>query len=326
MTEKNVEKGIYKNNNLAEPEILDDEFIKVLKRASRPRLPKKAPDWVKKNVINNYKKQHKYLIFWYNIKVKFTEYKETLFGSGWGLEIALASMVVLFILSGIVYYQYTKPQTDPTKTIANKEIPKTEKPLITNSTDTSGDVKAPKDEPKVLTVEENKVDFNKNKKNEDTLNSNKLEREKDSLATNLIKPNLGNLRAAKPKHLSTVNQSIQLASVKTIYFGNLISVQEDREWILKFSEELKVEIKSHLDWNAEEQTQTASNADATFKLENSKLVLKDKQHKILWVSKFKLDPNIDDPRDLASKIVSELSKKIKNNSKSSFIKKPDSLE
>ena len=124
MTEKNVEKGIYKSNNLAESEALDDEFIKAFKGASLPRLPKKAPDWVKKNVINNYKKQHKYLIFWYDLKVKFTEYKETLFGTGRGLEIAFASIVVLFILSTVVYYQYTKPQTDSTKTIVDKQTPK----------------------------------------------------------------------------------------------------------------------------------------------------------------------------------------------------------
>lgn len=123
MTEKHVEKGIHKNSNLAESEALDDEFIKVLKGASRPRLPKKAPDWVKKNVINNYKKQHRYLILWYDVKVKFTEYKEALFGTGRGLEIALASTIILLILGGITYYQYRKPQSSPIGIIANQVTP-----------------------------------------------------------------------------------------------------------------------------------------------------------------------------------------------------------
>lgn len=100
----------------------DKEFIQIL-RLAYPRVSRKTPSWVKRNVMDAYAKEYRYRILWRTIKLKVIEYKEALFGTGRGLEIAFASIVVLFILGGITYYQYTKPQSKPTDIIAGQETP-----------------------------------------------------------------------------------------------------------------------------------------------------------------------------------------------------------
>lgn len=290
-------------------EILGYELVSMLKISKDDLDDSEVPLWVEQNVLKAYKKDYRYRIIWRTIKMKAIEYKEVLFANGRGLEIALAATITLFILSGIIYYQYTKSQTDITKATASKQTPKIEGTPVTNNTNISDKAEISKDESNVSKVQD----------------ENKLTKEKDNLAVNLVKPNLGNLRASRPSS-NIINKKIQLESIKNIYLGNLISVQENREWILKFCEELKIGTESHLDWKAEEQPQGANNAEATFKLENSKLVLKDRQHKILWVSKFKLDPTTTEPKDIASKIVNELSEKIKSKPKSNFVNRSDSLK
>lgn len=316
MTEKNVEKGIYKNNNLAEPEILDDEFIKVLKRSSRPRLPKKAPDWVKKNVINNYKKQHKYLIFWYNIKVKFTEYKETLFGTGRGLEIALASMVVLFILSTVVYYQYSKPQTNSTKTIVGKQTPKINvlpSPTITPVIALNPKEEIPSD-----------IDVTKNNSNKDKIAKDPRIEKSNNKGSSIVKNTVQNfekkenLKENSPKsyekediaknefpkftepsefHIS-LNRAITSEDINSIYLGDL---PKDM-----WSENLKIELEMELQkyWKTKE---TAKEASVGFKFrEGQGLTLLDRNtNEIVWQkSDFAIGKG--EPKIVAKEIISEL--------------------
>lgn len=83
----------------------DKEFIQML-RLAYPRVSRKTPSWVKKNVMDAYAKEYRYQILWRTTKLKVIEYKEVLFGTRSGLEIALVSTVILFILGGIIYYQY----------------------------------------------------------------------------------------------------------------------------------------------------------------------------------------------------------------------------
>lgn len=107
----------------------DKEFIQIL-RLVYPRVSRKTPSWVKKNVMDAYAKEYHYRILWRTIKTKIVEYKEALFGTKGGLEIALASTVVLFILSGIVYYQYTKSKNVNLSNQITKEQNKINQPQI----------------------------------------------------------------------------------------------------------------------------------------------------------------------------------------------------
>ncbi|MFY9223505.1 MAG: hypothetical protein WAQ98_12600 [Blastocatellia bacterium] len=316
MTEKNVEKGTYKDNNLVQSEVLDDEFIKVLKRASRPRLPRKSPDWVKKNVISNYKKQHKYLILWYNVKVKFTEYKEALFSSGQGLEIALASTLILFILGGIAYYQYTKPRTDSTKTIVNKQTPKLNvlpSPTITPIITLNPKEEIPSD-----------IDVTKNNSNKDKIakdpriekgndkkssivkntmqNFEKKENLKENLPKSYEKEEIAKNEFPKftePSEFHTsLNRAITLEDINSIYLGDL---PKDM-----WSENLKIELEIELqkNWKTKE---TAKEASVGFKFrEGQGLTLLDRNtNEIVWQ---KLDFAIGkgEPKIVAKEIISEL--------------------
>lgn len=107
-------------------EILGYELVSILKISKDDSNDSEVPLWVEQNILKAYKKDYRYRILWRTIKLKAVEYKESLFGTGGGLEIALASMVLLCILGTVIYYQYTKPQSDSSKTIVNKQIPKTE--------------------------------------------------------------------------------------------------------------------------------------------------------------------------------------------------------
>lgn len=88
--------------DLPEPKILDPELYNLVSTAKFVE----PSDSVEKKVINFYRKKYRYRIVLYNLGVKFAQYKESLFGSKWGLGVALASVAALFILGGITYYQY----------------------------------------------------------------------------------------------------------------------------------------------------------------------------------------------------------------------------
>ncbi|MFY9221725.1 MAG: hypothetical protein WAQ98_03595 [Blastocatellia bacterium] len=85
----------------------DKEFIQILGLVY-PRVSRKTPSWVKKNVMDAYAKEYRYRILWRTIKTKIVEYKEDLFRTGRGLEIALASLGVFLFLSGIYLYTSTE--------------------------------------------------------------------------------------------------------------------------------------------------------------------------------------------------------------------------
>lgn len=316
MTEKNVEKGIYKSNNLAESEGLDDEFIKAFKGTSRPRLPKKAPDWVKKNVINNYKKQHKYLIFWYDLKVKFTEYKETLFGTGRGLEIAFASIVALFILGTVVYYQYSKPQTNSTKTIVGKQTPKINvlpSPTITPVITLNPKEEIPSD-----------IDVTKNNSNKDKIAKDPRIEKSNNKGSSIVKNTVQNFEKKKnlkenspksyekediaknefPKFTEpsefyiSLNRAITSEDINSIYLGDL---PKDM-----WSENLKIELEMELQkyWKTKE---TAKEASVGFKFrEGQGLTLLDRNtNEIVWQkSDFAIGKG--EPKIVAKEIISEL--------------------
>lgn len=78
----------------------------------------KCSNAVEEKVMNTYRKEYRYRILLYKVKVKFAKYKKGLFGTERGLEIALASFIILFILGTAVYYQYIANQD--TEIIANQ--------------------------------------------------------------------------------------------------------------------------------------------------------------------------------------------------------------
>lgn len=109
-------------NDVTDSKIIDDKFIKVFKFAAPTPLSKEPPEWLKKNIMSSYEKDYKYQILWHTVKMKAIEYKEALFANGRGLEIALASIVILFILGGIIYYQYTNSKSvNQTNQIAKEQ-------------------------------------------------------------------------------------------------------------------------------------------------------------------------------------------------------------
>jgi len=82
----------------------------------------KCSDTVEEKVMNTYRKKYWYRIFLYQTKLKLSQYKKELFGIERGLEISLASIVVLFILGGAMYYQYTESQNvAPTNQTAKEQ-------------------------------------------------------------------------------------------------------------------------------------------------------------------------------------------------------------
>lgn len=82
----------------------------------------KCADTVEEKVMNTYRKKYWYRIFLYQTKLKLSQYKKELFGIERGLEISLASVVVLFILGGAMYYQYRESQNvAPTNQTAKEQ-------------------------------------------------------------------------------------------------------------------------------------------------------------------------------------------------------------
>lgn len=78
----------------------------------------KCSNIVEEKVMNAYQKEYRYRIFLYKVKVRFAKYRKSLFSSKRGLEIALASFIILFILGTAVYYQYITNQN--TEMIVNQ--------------------------------------------------------------------------------------------------------------------------------------------------------------------------------------------------------------
>lgn len=112
--------------DLPEPKVLDPELYSIVSAA---RFVEPS-NFVEERVVSFYRKKYRYRIILYNFKLKVAEYKEALFGSIGGLEIALTSMVVLFILGGITYYQYAKSQNVNLSNQITKEQNKVNQPQI----------------------------------------------------------------------------------------------------------------------------------------------------------------------------------------------------
>ncbi|MFY9227318.1 MAG: hypothetical protein WAQ98_31900 [Blastocatellia bacterium] len=102
-----VEDPIYKEILELEEEPEEDaEIVNLLKTTNFIEIS----DNLKEKVLNSYRKEYVYQIFYHNIKIKVIEYRDLLFSSEQklGLGITLASIPVLLILTGVAYYQYTK--------------------------------------------------------------------------------------------------------------------------------------------------------------------------------------------------------------------------
>jgi hypothetical protein len=309
INESNVRDNSTQSDSISNTDVVDPEFVRVFKFIAPPPIPKEPPDWLHKNIMESYRKDNYYKIIWWNVKTKLGEWNNfSPLNMQLGMKVALASVILLFAVT-VVYFQYQ---------IFNNV--KQNNPIVNKQTPTFSIKPSPTPNPESTpSLEENKSFITEEKQKTDKTKSTRgLEEEKkDRIAYNFTKPDKNvksNTRTFKIEDLNTIKAIVKLESIKKVYLRDLMKVQENREWVLEFSNELKKGVEKY--WEIEESEQEAATADVVFKLENNTLVLKNKKHNTLWVSKFKLDPMIDDPKNLASKIADELREKIKSKSKS----------
>lgn len=275
----------------------DIEFIEALRtKVEYPIVKRKVID----NATFGYRKYYRYGILWRNMKTRVKEYKEGLFGSGRDLEIALASVVLLFILSTVAYYYYTKPQSNPENIIANQETPAikitphsidtpiaTPSPIQTINPDTA---KRPENNNDNITqgnTEENnqQAGTNKDRKPRKPEEPKDLYKEDNNIAIN-------NRKRDKRTNNSVKTNNATSTTEKTLTLSNLVYVAvmdlkiEDQE-IDPIDSEIKKELLEAISNSGKWRLSSVKDAEAIFKKqENDRaLVLFDKKTtNILWKS------------------------------------------
>lgn len=261
---------------------IDPEFSKILKSLAVPLEP--VSEATKQKVMDGYKREYRYKIFWLETKTKIENYRKELFiGNGRRLEISLATIIVFFILTTIAYYQYIKHQSTPTDIIAGQETPIIK--VSPNPTDTPIATPSPIESiaPKVATNPNNndniRQDGTKEEDkqqaitNEDTKprkpeEPKDLDKENDKIAMNTVPNNSSATRAVKELSKRQILTMKKLKTLRTIIIDD--SLEQD------IRQEIEKEIENSPNW------EIATDADAMFKVVDNKLMLVNQSGEVLW--------------------------------------------
>lgn len=305
-------------------EILGYELVSMLKISKDDLDDSEVPLWVEQNVLKAYNKDYRYRIIWRTVKMKAIEFKEALFANGRGLEVALAATTTLFILGGIIYYQYTKFQKlDPTNTIVNQESPKSN--VLPSPTVTPVITLNPED------ITSSDIDTAKNNFNKDKMKTNPTIEKNNNKKSSLVKSNKQNFEKRNNEDLPksyekediaknefpkftdpsesqvSLSRAVTLEDINSIYLGDLPQDQ----WFENLKTELKMELQKY--WNTKE---VAKEAKVGFRFrEGQGLTLLDRNtNEIIWQ---KLDFVIGkgEPKTIAKEIISELVDLVNKNKK-----------
>lgn len=258
---------------------IDPEFSKILKSLAVPLEP--VSEATKQKVMDGYKREYRYKIFWLETKTKIENYRKELFiGNGRRLEISLATIIVFFILTTIAYYQYTKANNS-TNIIANQETPIIK--VSPNSTDTPIATPSPIESiaPKVATNPNNNIrqDDTKEENNQQAITNEDtklrkprepkdLDKENDKIAMNTVPNNSSATRAVKELSQQQILTMKKLRTLRTIIIDD--SLEQD------IRQEIEKEIENSPNW------EIATDADAMFKVVDNKLMLVNQSGEILW--------------------------------------------
>lgn len=229
--------------------------------------PPKPPAFLKEKAMAGYRKHYRYRILWRTIKLRVIQYKEGLLGTARGLEIALASLIVLFVLGGIIYYQYVTIQnTKQTNIIVNQQKPKEN--TLKNQTTTT--LPKPTEEPIIENSNDNNIQHQDNDKNKreniqniianskkqtiTTRNSNRKNNIEEEIAK-ILKGNDNNIATLSSNNRSISKENIVLSNIKNIFVSNLIDedLRKELEKVIKTSNKLKLtnenECQGTLKWS-----------------------------------------------------------------------------
>lgn len=280
--------------NFSSLEELNPKIFNVIKKIEIPEMP----DSVENQIMAEYRRHYRYRILWRTIKTKIRKYKEDLFGTRGGLEVALASIAALFILSIVAFY-YINPQNNPPKIISNQKTPiikvspNPTRPIPTSSPiqNINPDiVKSPENNSDGIrrdnTKENDKqVERNKNTKPSKPEESKDLYKEDNNIAVNNIKRD--KRTNSSPKTNNTTNiieKSLTLSNLVYVAVMDLKIKDQEPDPI---DEEIKQELIKAINSSGKWQLSSVKDAEAIFKKQNndSALVLFDKKTtNILWKS------------------------------------------
>lgn len=315
-------------NNLSEIKHIDPQLVQMVKFSLPPT--EDVPDWVEKNVMNAYRKKYRYKIFYRKLKRGVTDFADSLFGHGRGLEIALASLVVLLFLGGITYYQYIKPQKpENTNMIVNKQPPTIKvtptltntpiaipSPIQTINPDIAKSSKnnSSKDIKDNGTVKNKYDKIIKNQKSNNDIENNVVIDNK--IANNTTNNNIENVVVVDNKirnndisnDIEDISRSIsikdvELLDIKTIYISNLGQNEEDK----KLRQNLNSKFSVVEGFKVLKQTDVViSKPNGVIKKEKDMIkIVSGLTDKLMWEISIK-DFQYDSSEDLADKIVNKL--------------------
>ena len=222
-----IEDPIYKQILESEEESEEDaEIVHMLKSNNFVEIS----DNLKERVMTSYRKEYVYRIAWHNIKTKIMQYKGSLFDGERRLEVVLASIVILFVLS-IAYYQYTKANNS-TNIIAGQETPIKVSP---NPTDTPISTPSPIEtiSPNITKDQEkNRIGLGQSDNSENNQQILQAKKKKTTKPKLLDGEQIALLRA---KH-------IDLLSVETVYVSEKINMElrEELNSLLRTIDRFKV--------------------------------------------------------------------------------------
>lgn len=304
----------------------DKEFIQML-RLAYPRVSRKTPSWVKKNVMDAYAKEYRYRILWRTIKLRIISYKEALFGTKGDLEIVLVSTVILFILGGIIYYQYTKPQNN-TNIIANQETPK----IKVNPTPTSTSTATPspietikadiaKKTEKLITNARKKINTSTKNGNNQTIvkkEQKKIQNRKiqESIDVNQLVANSNSntnpsiTNVSKEDGLRGVIVDIGLLDIKEFYVSSFGNSEKDKLLEMALVEKLK-----NTDFEVLTTAQALAMNDYAKIVKKGNLIqiVRSTDNSLLWYKSIEgLEGSL---QEIASSLIDSLLKDIKNHPK-----------
>lgn len=325
---KNEKTGLV-DNNLSEIKHVDPELVQMVKFALPPTQD--VPDWVEENVMNAYRKKYRYKIFYRKLKRGVTDFADSIFGHGRGLEIALASLVVLLFLGGITYYQYIKPQKpentnmivdkqpptikvtptltntpiatpSPIQTINNPDIAKSSKNNSSKNIKGNGTVKNKYD--KIIKNQKSNNDIENNVVIDNKIKNNTTNNhiENDVVVDNKIKNNdISNDIEDISRAISV--KDVELLDMKTIYISSLGQNEEDK----KLRENLNSKFSVVEGLKVLKQTDVViSKPNGIIKKEKDVIkIVSGLTDKLMWEISIK-DFQYDSSEDLADKIVNKL--------------------
>lgn len=213
-------------SNLPEAKILDPELYSLV---SKSKLIEPS-DVVEQQVMQFYRKEYRYKIIWWKIKLKIQEWKTFLQSiSQIKMKVALASLVVLFLLGVSVHYLYQSANYTNQELSSNKQTPQLNITPVASPTQEVTTTITPN-------IKENNP--NNDKRNQGNSQNGQeqgneikqpykpapikgLEQEENNMAFNSTKPRSGNLRTFEATGINTSTKKVSLDSIEKIYLGDL---------------------------------------------------------------------------------------------------------